>query len=226
MNDPNQIRKLKAYESFNSLTLNELDCLGEKYQELEYQQDESICKQGSFAKQVMFLLKGKVKLFTENTDLTNILTLEVNGTFLGLPILFSSGVFPYSIVAFENSIVGFFDLEDFQEVVRENGWFASEVIRQMNDYTLRSFDRLHCLTHKQMHGRLADILICLKERIYFADSFFTTLSRKELAELTAMSAESLSRIIKDLNDEGIVKIEGRSIQILDFKRLQFISETG
>lgn len=226
MNDHNPIQKWSAFECFRSLAPEETDLLGSHYLELEYQQDEVICKQGSFAKQLMFLIKGKVKLFTENQHSTNILTLEVNGAFLGLPSLFSNGIHPYSIVAFEHSTVGFFGLEDFQDVLRKNGLFASEVIRQMNDYTLRSFDRLHCLTHKQMHGRLADILICLKERIYFSDSFSTTLSRKELAELTAMSTESLSRIIKDLNEEGIVKIEGRSIEILDYKRLQFISETG
>ena len=69
-------------------------------------------------------------------------------------------------------------------------------------------------------------MICLSKSIFKSEKFSLPLSRKELAELTSMSIESLSRVIKDFNDEKLVRIEGKEFEILDLKKLQQISENG
>jgi CRP/FNR family transcriptional regulator len=52
------------------------------------------------------------------------------------------------------------------------------------------------------------------------------LSRKDLAELSGLSAETVVRILKKFNDEGMISLVGKKFQIIDYARLQKISETG
>jgi CRP/FNR family transcriptional regulator len=82
------------------------------------------------------------------------------------------------------------------------------------------------LTHKQSYGRLADILLCLADRIFYSQDFLLPLSRKELAELSGISAETVVRMLKKFNDEGLITTEGKNLRILDYQKLKMISEMG
>jgi len=211
---------------FQTLSSEELQFIEKKHRILKYSEGEYIIKQGSFASQIMFLQKGLVKIFINNQGVENILSLETDNVFLGLPAISSSNAYPYSIMPIEKTSVCLFDIQDIQSLIKKNGTFASELIIQLGDYLQHCFDRMHCLLNKQIHGRLATIMLCLSERIYKTDKFTISLSRKDLAELTAMSVESLSRVIKEFNDDKIVQINGKNVEILDMNKLKHIDKTG
>ena len=82
------------------------------------------------------------------------------------------------------------------------------------------------VTYKQSFGRLADILICLSDRIYKKNEFELPLSRKELAELTGMSSETVIRALKKFQVDGIIRTYGKCIEVIDYERLKQISERG
>ena len=73
---------------------------------------------------------------------------------------------------------------------------------------------------------MADILLCLSDRIFKNSEFDLPLSRKELAELSGMSSETVIRMLKEFNEEGLIKMNGKSIEVIDHHRLQQISDTG
>jgi CRP/FNR family transcriptional regulator len=77
-----------------------------------------------------------------------------------------------------------------------------------------------------MHGRMADILLCLAQRIFKNDIFNLPLSRFELAELTGMSTESVIRVMKDFKEDGLIKFEGKDIELVNIEMLLKISEVG
>jgi CRP/FNR family transcriptional regulator len=52
------------------------------------------------------------------------------------------------------------------------------------------------------------------------------LSRKELAELSGISVETVVRMLKKFNDEGLISTEGKNLRILDYQKLKMISEMG
>jgi CRP/FNR family transcriptional regulator len=79
---------------------------------------------------------------------------------------------------------------------------------------------------KQLHGRMADILLCLSNRIFKSKSFQLPLSRNDLGELTGMSTESVIRIFKDFKDEKLISVNLKSVEILDEERLLMLSEKG
>lgn len=210
------------------------DCISEEEsvilcsnrKKLNFQSGEYLVKQGNAASYIGLVRKGLVKIAFQSREQNLILSLETTGAFLALPVLFKTKVFPYSVISVGETDCCQFDINNFQQVMRMNGEFASRVTEHLNDYTLRSIDRLFTLTAKQLHGRFADILLCLRNRIYGVPQFTLDLTRKDLAEISNMTSESLSRVIRDFNEDGICMIEGREVKILDMDKLEKISHLG
>jgi len=73
---------------------------------------------------------------------------------------------------------------------------------------------------------MADILLCLANRIYKMKKFPLQLTRKELAELASMSVETTVRSLTRFKEEKLIKITKESIEILDFDKLTSISING
>ena len=73
---------------------------------------------------------------------------------------------------------------------------------------------------------MADILLCLSERVFLEAEFELPLSRKELAELTGLTSETVIRILKQFAQEGIIQLNKKKIIIKDFQVLREISEKG
>ncbi len=110
--------------------------------------------------------------------------------------------------------------------MEQNFEFTKEIIDILSANSLQIYGRFFCLTYKQAFGRLADILLCLSDRIFKTTEFDLPLSRKELAELSGMSAETVIRMLKEFNVEGIIKMNGKAIEVIDYQRLKQISDTG
>ena len=82
------------------------------------------------------------------------------------------------------------------------------------------------LTQKHMSGRLAGTLLGLSKNVFLSDNFDMLISRQELADLTAMSKESVCRILKEFKNSKIIEFEGTKIEIINRELLEKISEKG
>lgn len=58
------------------------------------------------------------------------------------------------------------DLESIKQLIGENAAFSAQLLNHLNEETLFSYNRIAYLTLKQLHGRFADLLLCLSLRIY------------------------------------------------------------
>jgi CRP/FNR family transcriptional regulator len=56
--------------------------------------------------------------------------------------------------------------------------------------------------------------------------FDLPLSRKDLADLSGMSSETVIRMLKKFHEDGLIAMDGKNIKVLDHSRLKRISETG
>jgi CRP/FNR family transcriptional regulator len=195
--------------------------------DINYKKGETLCKQGTFASNILFLEEGLVKSYIEGTPRNLILTITPPGRLIGLPSIFEgNNTFLYSVSAYIDSKAKLIDINVFKQLIRQNAAFASRIIDILNENTSQTYGRFFCLVSKQLHGRLADIILCLSQRIFKETSFNLPLSRTDLAELTGMSTESVIRIMKDFKDEGLIEVQGKKMSILDFEKLQKISDIG
>ncbi len=143
-----------------------------------------------------------------------------------VPSLTVDNVFHYTVTALEDVEVCFFDLQIIKQVAVQNALFSWHLMKISHESQVLTFDRFFSLTQKQLHGRMADILLCLANRIYGSYEFVLAFSRKDLADLTAMSNESAIRILKDFKDDNIIETDGKGIKIINLEMLKKISRFG
>jgi CRP/FNR family transcriptional regulator len=212
---------------FEKLTDAEMALLNENSVFIKYKKREVICKQGAFVSHVMFMVKGLAKVYLDNGSHSLVLKIIPDRSLLGLSSVSEEhNTFQYSAMAYIDSEIQQIDINVFRQLLKQNADFAKEVIEILSANSLQVYGRFFCLTHKQAYGRLADILLCLSDRIFKQSEFDLPLSRKDLAELSGMSSETVIRMLKKFNDEGLINMEGKNFKILDYDRLLRISETG
>ncbi|MCK5134402.1 MAG: Crp/Fnr family transcriptional regulator [Bacteroidales bacterium] len=212
---------------FEKLNPEERDYLDANSVWIKYKKGEMLCKQGSFVSHVIYVEKGLAKVFLDNGVNSLVLRIIPDGNFLGLAsVSEEQTTYPYSSMAYVDSDIRQVDINTFRQLIKQNTAFAKEVINILSANSVQIYGRFFCLTYKQAFGRLADILICLADRIFKNNEFDLPLTRKELGELAGMSAETVIRMLKEFNEEGLINMNGKSIEILDYDRLKKISETG
>jgi len=194
---------------------------------VNYKKGEIVCKQGSFASHIMYLEKGLVKIYLEGNPKDLILTITPEKNLMGLQSLYEgNNTFLYSICTYSDTIVRMIDIQLFRQLLKQNAIFAFRIINILNESTAQSYGRFFSLTQKQLHGRLADILLCLSRRIFKSPSFDLPLTRSDLSELTSMSTESVIRLMKEFKDDGLISFNNKSVTLLNLPRLDKISALG
>jgi CRP/FNR family transcriptional regulator len=141
-------------------------------------------------------------------------------------LLDGSNIFRYSASAYQDCKIRLIDISVFKKLIIENSEFANEVINIFCENLIQTQTRFFSYTQKQSYGKLADTLICLSNNIFKCDKFELNLTRKELAELTGLTTESVIRILSKFKNDSLIRIEGKNIQILDMKKLEQISDYG
>ncbi|MGM0648261.1 MAG: Crp/Fnr family transcriptional regulator [Bacteroidota bacterium] len=215
------------FYGFEHLKQEEFDYVQKNTRELSFKPGEVLCKQGSFASHIIHITDGLAKIYFESPNSGDmILKIVSSGTFLGLSALYGENVFRFSAMGYQPTNAHLVDIHVFQKLIRSNAEFASEIIKVLNYDTAMNYDRFYSLTSKQLHGRMADILICLARKIYKSNQFRMILSRSDLGEITNMSTESTIRVLKDFKNDNIIKLSGRNIEILNIDKLRHISQVG
>jgi CRP-like cAMP-binding protein len=214
-------------ECFSLLLPDELDFLYSKMTDVFYNKGEVVFKQGSFAGNVMILQEGLVKTYIEGLSDNLVLQIFSPVTMIGLTALSElSHVRLHSAQVYVDSRLSLIEINALKQVMAYNPSFSSKLVSMLAEQLIIVSGRFYCLTKKQTYGRFADVLLCLSNRIYKSRTFPLLLSRKDLAELTGMTIESVSRIITKFKSDGIIKIENDFIEILDIEKLELISLKG
>ena len=211
---------------FKALSQEELERVDRSRTEITYKKGEILCKQGSFIANTIFIKKGLVKVLLEAANSPLIISLEKDGYFIGIPSLFGDGVFHYTVEAMTDVEVCQVDINLYRDLIRNNAEFAARILAKANEDIVTAYNRMYSITHKQIHGRFAELLNYLSDRIYHANPFDLTLTRKDMAELIHSSPESISRLIKEFKEDGIIDSRAHTIEIMDEQRLQQISAFG
>ena len=230
-NDTKGISHCSVFDSEQSwyefLTEDEISLIDQNSVRIIFKKGETICKRGAFASHIYYLEDGLVKVYLEEKNKNLILMLAIKNNLLGMAAIFEgNNKLPYSITAYTDSSVRMIDIQIFSQLLKQNSKFSYHVINLLNEKTAQIYGRFFSLTQKQLHGRLADILLCLSNRIFKSTSFELPLSRADLGDLTGMSTESVIRMMKEFKDDGLIGMHCKSIELLDIARLERISEFG
>jgi CRP/FNR family transcriptional regulator len=212
---------------FDQLSKEQLAIINANSVEVTYSKGETICKQGTFASHIMVINEGLAKIYLEGKGEVLILKILPAVNIIGITSLIEgNNVFQYSAQAYMDTTVKLIDINVFKDMLKKNGKFASAIISLLSENTVITYGRFFCLTKKQTLGRLADVILCLSDRVYKNKIFPLQLSRKELAELASMSVESIARILTQFKDDKLIRVDSDSIEVLDYEKLNRVSLNG
>lgn len=159
-----------------------------------------------------------------------ILRISMRGDVLGFCGLFAEDCYTTSAHALQDSTVCFIRRSAFFRLVRTMPNFAVEVIKKLSREALSLEGRTAEMALKSAVQRLAGLLLMLHE---FSGAPPTRdpvplgvyLSRKEMAESIGTTAETLIRLLARFQGDGLLRLSGKDILLLDLKGLREISTT-
>ena len=212
---------------FSKLLIDELQFVEHNKVQISYSAGEDICKQGAFASSVLYNLDGLIKLSIDGPNKKSfILRIVKPAEFMGLSSLFGENIYHFSAKTLVDSTICMIEKDSITKLIRENAVFASEIIKTHCSIDTHHYKKIQSLTYKQIHGRLADTLLYLHAEDFGVKNIFELLTRKDLAELSAMSTEGTIRLLSEFDRDGLIKLKGKNIEILDLEKLHIISKTG
>ena len=194
---------------------------------LNFKKGETILKQGGLPTHVVYLEKGIVKFNYENESGKNlILTIVSAPKILGGANLFYKDNNLFSFIAVEDCEVILIDAKVLEDVLMENSKFAMMMFQVASEMFKKSVMNFISLAHKQKEGRIADIILYLAAEVYHDTTFLLSLTRREIAEFAGCSTENVIITLSKWQNEKIVAIDGKSIEIRDLNKLKYISKIG
>ncbi|MFV0592622.1 MAG: Crp/Fnr family transcriptional regulator [Draconibacterium sp.] len=210
------------------LNKEELRELGRGCLQTDFRKGELIFKEGTPAHHVVYMREGFVKLSKKGLgEKDYILSIHKKGAYLALNNLNKkSRQNTVSATAITPVKVCYIDAEVFGLLLKKNGQFATEVIQYIVNDEMNYFDRLVSNVQQQVPGRLANSLFYFRDQVYGENPFNLNITKQELAALIGTSRESVTRLLKEFQEAGIIKMNKSSIEIADENKLQQIRLKG
>ncbi len=221
---PNVHEELNTVTHFASLTKEEKDFLSRESIMRAFSRQERIFTEDAPAEGFYLLSAGLAKIFHLTADGREIILHLVRpGATLGESAVFQRGTFPASASALEESRAIFMPSAAVMKLVRQNPSFAEAMLSVLAL-------RIRLLTRKieAQGGReaLARLAAYIAHRMILGkrkEHVRLELSREDLAQMLGTARETLSRAMARLTRQGIVRVKGRDVEVLDAVALEEIA---
>lgn len=212
---------------FDKLNREELLEINLNKTERDFRRGEVICQEGEEIENFIYLKEGLVKLYKEAKDRhEHIISIARPLDFIGLLSVFSNSRYVYSVSAVEDSTLCFIQLDTIKSIIKRNGEFAISILEKMSIISDQVLKIQIDLAGKQLRGRIAYIVLMFADQIYRSGKFDLPISRKELGDLIDMRTENVIRTLSEFRKDGLLRIEGKTIEIRNMELLRKISELG
>jgi CRP-like cAMP-binding protein len=164
--------------------------------------------------------EGKVKIYKVSpSGKEHILHIFGAGEPFGEVPVFHGQPFPATAQALVKTRVIFFPRDRFVTLVEANPGIALNMLAVLSMRLRRFASQIENLSLKEVPARLADYLVYLSKEQGGMDEVELDISKGQLASLLGTIPETLSRIFAKMSDEGLIRVNGRKITLLDMQGL-------
>lgn len=173
------------------------------------------------------LRSGSLKSFTtDQHGEEQVIGFHLPGELLGLDAI-SSDTHTSSTQALETTSVCEIPFNRLEELSRKIPGLQHHLFSLMSQELKEEHCHLAVLAHTPVEGRLANFLFQLSERFrqrgYSATDFNLSMSRNDIANMLGMAVETISRLLGQFQEQGLLRVERKHVQILDLARLQALA---
>jgi CRP/FNR family transcriptional regulator len=181
---------------------------------------ETVFFEGDVAIGFYMMLEGKIKIFkTSFVGREQILHVYGPSEPFGEVPVFHGSPYPANAVSLGKGKTLFFPRKKFIDLVHDTPSIALNMLAMLS-MRLRQFAaQIENLSLKEVPGRLASHLLYLSEEQGSNEKVILDIPKGQLASLLGTTPETLSRIFAKMSGDGIVRISGRDVEIVDMDKL-------
>lgn len=212
---------------FSYLNDSSIDELCNNKEEQFFRKGEVINHEGEKITNFKYLKSGLVKLYRRtNTGEEQVITITRPFEFVSNMSIFSEEKYQYSVSALEDSTVCMVNLDFIKQLFLKNGEFAMVLLTKISMINDKIINQTLDIRQKNLVGRVAFVLLYFTKEIYNSRVFDLPVSRKEIADYIGMSTANVIRTLSDFKKEGIIRVFGKTIEVVDLNKLEIISKRG
>jgi CRP/FNR family transcriptional regulator, cyclic AMP receptor protein len=205
---------------FNNLSKEELNQLAQIARERRFDRGQVIFYEGDLGGSLYIIVTGSVKIVIMADDgREHILGLLHQGDFFGEVSLIDGEPRSATAIALENVSVVMISRDDFIRLLRENPEMSLKIMVTLCERLRKTDKHVESLAFLSAPGRVAQVLLNLAEVHMPGQEKNITVShkitRQEFASLAGTSRETLTRVLMDFQDDGLIKLEKNKIHIYD-----------
>ena len=207
---------IRTTSLFEGLTESEIKAVSELIFEKKFGKGETIFFEGDEADGFHLVSSGQIKVFKMNPmGKEHILHIFGPGEPVGEVPVFSRQPFPATAEALIKSTTYYFPRNDFVALIEKNPSIALNMLAVLSRRLRQFANQIENLSLKEVPARLAGYLLYIAEEQDDSDVVRLPVSKGQLASLLGTIPETLSRIFAKMSDEGLIRVDGRSITIVD-----------
>jgi len=224
MNDHVDEAVIRKAPIFSGLDASAADTLRASMNLVKLRKGQSLFKEGDNGDHLFVVSSGKVKLGTKSIDgRENLLMILGPGDMFGELSLFDSGPRTATATAVTDSKLLALGQDKVIPWVKEHPEVSLQLLARLASRLRRTNEVVGDLVFSDVPGRVAKALIDLG--VKFGDKrsegLFVNhdLTQEELAQLVGASRETVNKALADFAQRGWLRLEARSVMILDYERL-------
>jgi CRP/FNR family transcriptional regulator, cyclic AMP receptor protein len=216
---------LAKIQVFSELTESELAFLVQHAVPRRFSPGETVFSEGELCTGLYIVESGHVRIFKSSAGgREQVLSIDGPGSSVAELPVFDGGNYPASVNAVDDATLLFVSKQDFQALCLAHPQVALKVLRVVGARLRQLVGIIEELSFTTVRYRLASFLLRLAEtqgkRAAGGVEVTLPVSNQELASQIGTVRELVSRNLSRFQSEGLIKIDGRSVSILDPKALE------
>jgi CRP/FNR family transcriptional regulator, cyclic AMP receptor protein len=205
---------------FSLLTNEQAQSIADSVVKRRYRRGEIIVEHGRKSNSLFILLNGRARVLTSDSRGREvILAVLQNGDYVGEMSLIDNEPHSATVRAEVQTDILVLGRAEFARCLPENSSLSYAIMRGLV-YRLRNADRqIESLALLDVYGRVARSLLDMAEKDGEVTIIRNKVSRQDMAKIVGASREMVSRVMKDLEDRGVIETQENGSVIIK-ERLQ------
>ncbi len=216
----------RATSFFCNLRPGELETMNAFKQTYHARKRQVLFNENDSVKGLYCVHSGKVKLYkTTNAGNVQILRIAKDADLIGYRGLLGNGKYIASAEVMEDSVICFIPKEKIFQFIAGNVPFALDIMSRIAADISEVESKASTYLYKSGKERLAETLLLLEQSFGTNTEGFINISltREEIGGITGMAMETIIRILRVWEDEGLVRLHKKYIRILNREALTDIA---
>ncbi|QJD81586.1 response regulator [Spirosoma rhododendri] len=204
------------------------------YSTFRYAKKQVLYAEGDTPANLYYIRSGQVKHTKTDASANVFITaLAGKGDFVGLPDLLQDTPYTESAEVLHDAEICLIPQAELLTLLTSHADIGAYFMRLLASEVKQRNERLLKLAYQPVRKRVVEALLLVYRKFYslpddpintpleqdISSTPFMTLSRENWAQLVGASMETVIRVLSDLRAEGMIKLSGNQITLLDIDRL-------